>query len=462
MPYRDLREFLDHLEKEGELARVREPVDLEYEMGAVCRHVLDRKGPALLFEHPRGCSVPVVAGVFATRRRFAMALETSVEEVHQEWIRRTKVPLAPRLVATGPCKENILSGKDVDVRRFSIPTWNEKDGGPYITLPCHITKDPVSGERNAAVYRTQVHDRNTVGILAAPYRHLAQHRARAGFDRPFPVAIALGLDPVIHISSTSCFPLGVDELAMAGALRGEPVELVKCETIPVEVPAHAEIVLEGEILPGELEEEGLFGEFTGYYGLREPRPVIRITAITHRNNPIHLATYEGRPPQETNVLMGVPAEVEILRTVSIPGIVKVHLTEGGCSAFNAVVSINKPFEGYGKMMGLSVLGTWGGRYIKNLIVVDADVDPYDLTQVEWALATRVQPKRDVEILGDLTGITLDPSLSEDERRSGKSRTSKMIIDATRYDAGAFEEPCGPKRDVMERVVREWRKYGIEC
>ncbi|MDP2725967.1 MAG: UbiD family decarboxylase, partial [Dehalococcoidia bacterium] len=277
---------------------------------------------------------------------------------------------------------------------------------------------------------------------------------------PFPVAIAIGVDPSVLIAVVSPFPFGVDELAMAGALRGEPLEMVPCETIPLHVPAHAEIVLEGEIPADTLHEEGPFGEFTGYYGVKSRRPVIEIKAITHRNGAIHQASYEGKPPQETNVLQGISIEGEIMKLVSLPGIRGIHVTEGGCGSFNAVVSIEKRFEGYGKMMAMAILGCWAGRTIKTLIVVDEDIDPYNWTEVEWALATRMQPHQSVEIIKDVTGLVLDPSLPLAERLSGNSRTSKLIIDATRYDAKEFEVVCTPKKEAVEKVEREWGKYGI--
>ena len=461
MAYADLRQFLYQLEKEGELAHVERPVELNYEIGAVCRKTLDVRGPALSFDAIRGRRVPLVVNLFATRRRYALAMETQPDKIHERWIERTQKPIEPVVVKTGPCKENIVLGKDVDLTKFPIPIWNELDGGPYITLPCHISKHPVTGLRNASMYRAQVHDPKTLGLLAAPYRHIVLHRNEAlKRGEPLPVAIALGVDPAITVASVASFPYEVDELGMAGALRGEPVELVRCETIPLEVPASAEIVLEGEIDPKELREEGLFGEFTGYYSIKRTRPVIKIKAITHRNDPIYAASYEGLPPHDTDLLMGIPIETEILRLVPLPGIQKVHVTEGGCGAFNCVISIKKQFEGYAKMVGMAALGTWGARFVKTLIIVDDDIDPFDWTQVEWALATRVQPHRDVEIVGDLVGCILDPSLSLHERETGHSRTSKMIIDATMYDAAEFEIPCKPKPDVMGRVNREWAEYGI--
>src|SRR3990167_6442242 len=461
MPYADLREFLHQLEKEGELGHVKRPVDLHYETGAVSRKALDLRGPALSFDNIRGHKIPLVVNLFATRRRYALGLDTTPEELHRHWIERTKEPIEPVIVKDGRCKENAFIGKDVDLTKFPIPIWNELDGGPYITLPCHITKHPVTGARNASMYRAQVHDRATIGILAAPYRHIVLHRTEAlKRGEPLPVAIALGVDPAITVASAAGFPYGVDELTMAGALRDEPIELVRCETIPLEVPASAEIVLEGEIDPKELREEGLFGEFTGYYGIKHPRPVIKIKAITHRNNPIYAASYEGLPPHDTALLQGLPIETEILRLCPLPGIQKVHVTEGGGGAFNCVISIKKQFEGFAKMIAMAALGTWGARYVKTLIIVDDDVDPFDWTQVEWALATRVQPHRDVEIIRDVVGCILDPSLSLQERRTGHSRTSKMIIDATKYDAAEFEIPCRPKQDTMEKINREWVEYAI--
>ncbi len=459
MPFKNVRDFIAFLEANDELQRVLPEVDVQWEIGAICRKSLDVGGPALFFERAKHHQLPVATNLLATRKRYCMALETTPEKLHQIWKDKLARPLEPVIVKDGPCKENILLGDDVDLFRFPIPTWNALDGGPYITYPCQISRDPETGIRNASMYRAQVHSRNRLGILAAPYRHLMLQRAKVK-NEPFPVAIALGLDPAIHVASVAPFPFGVDELAMAGALRGEPVALVPCETIPLEVPAEAEIVLEGVVLPDTLQEEGPFGEFTGYYGLVAPRPVIEIKAITYRTNPIYVGTYVGRPPHEDCQLKGIPVETEIINSVPLPGIKKVYVTEGGAGAFNAVVSIDKQFEGYGKMIAMAVLGTWGGRFIKNLIIVDADIDPFNAVEVEWALATRVQPDRDVEIIKAATGVILDPSITEEDRRSGKSRTSKMIIDATKYDADRYEIECAPDPETMRRVEAQWGKYGI--
>ena len=273
------------------------------------------------------------------------------------------------------------------------------------------------------------------------------------------MAIVLGADPVVPMAAVAPVPYGRDELAVAGALRGTPVELVPCITIPLEVPASAEIVIEGEILLDDLRDEGPFGEFTGYYGgHRAPRPVIRVKAITHRDRPILHAVYEGTPPSGSAIIVAVPREAELLRQISLPGVKRAHMTRGSGGALHAVLSVEKPYEGFGKYVGVAVLGTTAGRGIKQVIVVDADVDPADPIQVEWAIATRVQPHRDIEILSELPGIILDPSLSRGEQKP--TLTSKMIIDATRYDAKDFAPICLPSMEALTKVKKEWSRYGL--
>lgn len=464
MPYRDLRAFVERLEKEGEIVHVEAEVDLLYEIGAICRLALDRGGvdgnKALYFSHPKGHSHALAVNLLATRKRYCLAIECNPDEVHQEWIRRTKNPVPPKIVKDGPCKEVIHVGREVDLFQLPVPTWNGGDGGPYITFPCHISKDPETGVRNAAMYRAMVHDERTLGILAAPYRHIRLHfeKARAqGWS--LPVAIAIGLDPTIYAAAVASFPLGVDELAMAGALRGEPVEMVQCETIPLEVPASSEIVIEGEMVPGVLREEGPFGEFTGYYGDRAPQPVIEIKAITHRKDFVFQGTYTGLPHNENCVVTGISNEAEIVRQCPLPGIKKVHFTSGGGGYLHAVVSVKKPYDGYGKMVGLSVLGTTAGRTVKIVTVVDDDIDPTDLAQVDWAVTTRMRVNRDVEIIKDLSANVLDPTMILSEKRGG-SRADKMIIDATKPILEPLQPECRPEPSVMEEVIRNRRKYGI--
>jgi UbiD family decarboxylase len=220
------------------------------------------------------------------------------------------------------------------------------------------------------------------------------------------------------------------------------------------------IVLEGEMVPGDLIEEGPFGEFLGYYGTRLPRQAIRIKAITYRNNPLHHATYTGMPPHESALITAIPREAETLRQAQGAGLVKVHVTEGGCGAFNVIASIRKAYEGYGKLAAMSILGTPVGRYIKNVIVVDDDIDPYDLAQVDWAIATRVLASRDVDVIADVTGMILDPALPDEEQPTGTARGSKLIIDATRYNTKTFPVLVQPDEATLARVERDWERYGI--
>jgi UbiD family decarboxylase len=459
MPFNGLREFIDLLDKEGELARVKVPVDLNQELGAVCVKSLKNYGPALLFEKPGGRDIPVVMNLLATRRRYALAMQCKQEEIHEEWNRRVSNPLPPMLVESGKCQEEVWLGEEANLNRLIAPILNARDGGPYLTLSCHITKDLTTGARNVAVYRNMVHDEHTLGLLSGPYTHIMlQHRTAP--NEPFPVAIVMGADPRVVMAACSPFPFDTDELAMAGALRGKPIEMVPCKTVPLEVPADAEVVIEGEVRPAEKREEGPFGEFTGHYGgPRLPRSTIHVTAITHRKNFIQHLAYQGAPPHETDVLTAVGKESEILRAIKLPGVKGIHLPEGGCGVFHAVISVEKLFEGYGKMVGMAVLGSPSGRHIKHVTVVDDDVDPTDPLAVEWAVSTRVQAHRDIEILREVTGIFLDPSLPPEEQ-AGPARCSKMIIDATRYNAKTFPAVCAPTPEAIEKVNREWDRYGI--
>jgi len=463
MPYKDLREFISKLEQDGELSRVKVEVDLNYEVGAVCSKNYDTGGldgsKALLFEKPKGYSTSLAVNILGTRKRYCMAIDTTPENFIPEWMERTKNPIEPVIIDHGPCQENIHTGDDVDLSMLPIPIWNERDGGPYITLPHHISKDPETGQRNMSIYRSQVHDNKTIGIWAAPIRHIHMQwkKAHAKGDS-FPVATVIGVDPALTLTATAPFTQGIDELAMAGALRGAPVEMVRCKTVPLEVPANAEWVLEGEIRPNAKRMEGPFGEGAGYYGGTTEREYIEIKAITHRNNPINQGAYLRKPPSEV-LSLKLSWLVEAVRQCPLPGLVKLSMPEAGCCSGIAVASIKKAYDGHGKMMGLALLGMAAGKLIKIVIVVDEDIDPDNWTDVMWAVTTRFQPERDVEIIKDVCAWALDPSLPA-ESRDVTDLTSKMIIDATKPYKMPFAEVALPKKDVLEKVEREWGKYGI--
>ena len=464
MPYADLREFIGRLEREGEIVRVKAEVDIKYEIGAICRHVLKQGGVeknlALLFEKPKGHSIPIAAGLLDSRSRYYLATDIARENFWQEFRKKIDNPVLPRMVKEGPCKENVLLRKDADLFKFPIPTWNEKDGGPYITQGTTIIKNPETGVRNVGMYRLMVHDSQNIGILAAQYRQINEF-ARIVHKRgeALPVAVSIGQDPTITASAIVALPPDTDEFCLAGAMRGEPVDLVKCETIPLEVPATAEIVIEGEIRPGHMREEGPFGEYTGYYGEKMLRPVISIKAITHRNNPIYQACYQGRPPNCDMVTQVLSHEAEIMGKVHPLGLKKIRICPGS-AMYVAIAAIHKEFAGQERNIACAILGTPSGKWIKTLIMIDDDLDPDNWTDVEWALGTRFQPIEDTLILQGMAGIVLDPSISQEEKRVNASRTSKLIIDATKPLHRPYAEECRPKPEVMKEVIANWAKYGI--
>jgi UbiD family decarboxylase len=459
MPFNDFREFLDELERTGELVRLKRPVDAKYELAAYSRRMLDKRGPAIQFDNVVGHDLPVASEVLATRRRFATALETTEADLSSAWLSRAENRIAP-VVETGPapCQEIVLSGDDVDLTALPIPTWNEMDGGPYISMGLVFSKNPVDDARNVAIYRIQVHDKNTIGMLFAPYRHLALH-AQGSTSKRFPIAIAIGVDPVCAIAASAPLPYGEDEMALAGALRGAPVKLTPCVSVPLEVPATAEIVLEGELDLERTEIEGPYGDFTGYYNESAPRPVIHIKTVTMRRNAIFQGTYQGRPPQDSTLMLSIPVECEILRNVAATGIRDITLTEGGCGVFTAVASVEKRCEGHGRMVAAAIFGTWAGRGIKHLTIVPESVDVRNHVEVERAVALNVQPHRDIDILHNVAGIALDPSLPPEERLTRFARTSKIIIDATgfAYEGETLAQLCMPPADALAAVDSHWEE-----
>ncbi len=461
---RDLRAFLQKIAAEGELVEVQRPVDPRYEIGAICFTELQRRGlehnRALLFKQVVGSKTPLAVNLVASPKRFFAALGVNDRrEFRALWSQANQTLLPPVLVEKddAPCQQVVLEGDEIDLLQFSVPIWNEKDGGPFFDLPCVFSRDPENGERNCGIYRMMVNpDRKSTGLSAAPYRHVTRHWTKAfAQGKPLPIAVAIGVDPLLTIAAAAPVPAGVDEMALAGALRKQPIAMVPCRTIPLEVPACAEIVFEGEICAESWQEEGPFGEVNGYYTGTYWRPVFRVRCVTHRRDAISVGTYLGRPPQENALIISQLMEAEILRQCSLPGVRDIHCAVYG-AFLTAVVSVKKEFDGYGKTMAMAILSTWAGRPIKNLIVVDEDVDPHDWDQVIWALSTRLNPERGVETLKDMLGTAVDPTMTSEERRSGAYRVSKMILDATQPVNLPFPEVCSPEPQILKRVQREWK------
>lgn len=434
MPFRDLRQFLAVLEKKRELVRVKKEVNLKYEIGAYIRKTSDLQGPALLFEKVKGHKISVVGGIFATRKLASMALEATEKKAVQKFLKGIKNPIPPKLVSKGPCQEVVLKGAKVDLGKFPIPIYGEKDAGPYITVGVQISKDPETGSKNAAIYRMQVKGKNRLGIMSHAFQHLATQFAKAeAKGEPLEVAVPIGIDPVIPLASQVKAPYGVDELEIAGGIRGQPVEVVKCKTLDLEVPATAEIVIEGKVLPNVREQEGPFGEFTGFYGLQENNPVVEVTAITHRKNPIFQAGLTGLPTTENHIMKEFAYEATLYERLKqeYPEVQNVHYSPAGGTQFIVFISLKQRYKGEAKNVLLSALGD--SSRPKFVIVVDDDVDIYDHIKVLWALSFCTQPAEDIFIVPGTAGGPLDPSVPE------KEVTSVMGIDATRRFGVKFPE-----------------------
>ncbi|MBI4186100.1 MAG: UbiD family decarboxylase [Chloroflexi bacterium] len=475
MAYKDLREFIALLEKEGLLARVKAEVDPEWEINGVTKNLQEAAGPAVLFENVKGHNVSIVCGIIGTPKHLALALEmdasVSEKEITEEWIRRTEHPIPPKLVKTGPCKEKILVGGKADLNAIFPPVkWHKEDRAPFIgTLGLQVTRDPETGVQNTGIYRMMVRTKNETSLLMCPHTHGLQHLQRwqrSYPGKPMPVAVVFGPEPCYLLAAGARFRHPPAEDAYAGALRQEPLELVKCETCDLEVPATSEIILEGEVYPEELEPDGPFGEYTGFQGGAQHANVFHLKAITHRNNPIFQGTREGAPKGRGWVesgLLWIKGEEYLLYKAlkKVDGVVDVSVPIWS-SGFHAIVSIRtlrrgQPLEIMQKIWSDPEFGS----LIKHVIVVDEGVDVRNPKEVEWAIANLVQGDRDILVIPRCLGESLDVSQSY-SKRDWLAHTG---IDATmpiyEYEAEGTEPPplCDDP-DIKAKVVAQWQKYGI--
>ena len=420
MPFNDLREFITFLESKSELIRTKKPVDVKYEISAYIRKTSDVQGPALLFDNVKDFAMPVLGGVFATRKRAFLALETSNEDYVNKFQKALDHLVAPKRVADAPCKEIVIRGKDVDLGSLPVPIFSEKDPAPFITLGLCISRD-TKGGKNTSIYRLQLKGRNRLGIMA---QHLVRQLMEAeSIGKGLPIAIVIGTDPVLPLATQWMAPYGTDELALAGALRGAPVEVVQAETVDLEVPATAEIIIEGIVLPNVREEEGPFGEVSGYYTPANPKPVIEVTAITHRKNPIYQAALTGMPTTENHILKQLPLEATYYWQLKkeFPGVTAVHFPAAGTVGMTCVIAMKQAYECEARNLIAAMIGT---RRNKITVVVDDDVDITDMEKVWWAIATRTQADEDVIVFPRVVATAMDPSVRK--LRVGSS----LGIDAT--------------------------------
>jgi 4-hydroxy-3-polyprenylbenzoate decarboxylase len=475
---RDLRDWIALLEREGELVRVGAEVDPKLEVTEIVDRTVRAGGPALLFENPRGSGIPLLINQFGTERRMCLAfgveslddiaakladiLELQPPEGLAAKVRGLKTLKSiadsrPRTVKRGASQEIVLRGDDVDLGRLPVQTCWPGDAGPFITLPAVITRDPRTGQRNVGMYRLQV-----LGPRSTAMHWQIHKDGRADYlftEGRMEVAVALGLDPISAYSASAPLPKHIDEFMMAGFLRGEPLELVKGVTVDLEVPADAEIVLEGYIDKGELTEEGPFGDHTGYYTPAEQFPVFNVTAITMRKDAIYPSIVVGKPPQE-DAWLGKATERIFLPAVkmTVPEIVDYDLPVAGAFHNLCIVSIRKAFPGHAKKVMHAIWGLGMLSLTKGIVVVDAHVDVHDYGQVMFYVGANVDPKRDIVIAeGPLDHLDHAPTLQFVGGKIGIDATAKGPLEGTREWPPEIEM----SDEVRELVDRRWAEYGID-
>lgn len=428
-----LRAALRNLEEMGSLMVCQREVDPRYELGAIIDYF--RGTRPILFKRIKGWNIPVVGGLFGDREIFYKSLGVTRKDRIFKFMNAIAEPMPARLLDFGPVMENIKTSGIAIERMFPIPTFHEKDSAPFITAGIVVVKDPETGNRYTSVRRLQVIGGNRISILIESPMLMNQMKEFESSNKSLEVAIVLGYDyPFILASQVKSETFGVDKYEIDSALRGEPLELVKCKTIDLEVPAHAEIVIEGIIPPHKRYDEGPFGEMAGYYGPKSSQPYVEITCIMHRNNPIFQTNF---PSSFEHVLPnGLMREVMLYSSLkNMVDVRDVHLTSISGCRFHAFVSINKKSEGDGKSAIIAALAS--NKDVKHVVVVDEDVDIFKKDDVEWAIATRVQASKDVVIIPGALGSPLEPS------HNMRGITDKMGIDAT--------APLGLDRERFERT-----------
>jgi 4-hydroxy-3-polyprenylbenzoate decarboxylase len=487
MKYNDLRDFLAQLEERGELVRIRTEVDPILEVTEICDRTLRGGGPALLFERPKGSRIPLLGNLFGTTRRVALAMgEESVEALREvgrllaflkepdppkgmreAWqslpIFKKVLDMAPKVRRNPACQEVEHDGQDIDLGRLPIQQCWPGDAGRLITWGLVITRGPEKNRQNLGIYRMQVIARDRVIMRWLAHRGGAldfRDWQRIHPGRPFPVAVALGADPATILGAVTPVPDTLSEYAFAGLLRGSRTELAACKESDLQVPASAEIVLEGEIRPDDMAPEGPFGDHTGYYNEVDAFPVFTITRITHRRDPIYHSTYTGRPPDEPAILGVALNEVFVpILQKQFPEIRDFYLPPEGCSYRLAVVSIKKQYPGHAKRV---MMGVWSFlrqfMYTKFVIVVDDDVCTRDWMDVIWAMTTRMDPARDTVVIENTPIDYLDfaSPVSGLGSKIGFDATNKWAGETTRE----WGRPICMDSAVRERIDRIWDTLGV--
>jgi 4-hydroxy-3-polyprenylbenzoate decarboxylase len=483
MAYQDLREFVKVLEKHGELKRIRARVSSDQEITEITDRVSKRGGPALLFENVDDGRIPVLINALGSRRRMELALEVdNVEDVAArltEWLDFKspqglieKVKMLPKLaelgkyfpreVKSGPCQDVVRREGEFSLLDWPILKCWEADAGRFITFPMVFTRNPRTGKRNCGMYRMQIFDEKTTAMHWQIHKHGAAHHRdleKRGVER-MEVAVAIGADPVTNFGAAMPLPDDLDEMIFASFLREKPIEMVRCVSVDLEVPATAELVLEGYVDPAERRTEGPFGDHTGFYTLEEPYPVFHVTALTHRKNPIYQTTIVGRPPME-DCWMGwaiTRITLPVLKR-QLPEIVDMNLPFEGVFHNLMLVSIRKQYPGHARKIMNAFWGLGQAMFTKCIVIVDEDVNVQDPREVVWKVLNNIDPERDIQFMFGPIDV-----LDHSARRMGFG--SKMGIDGTRKWKSEGFERTWPKEnrtsdDAKRAVDQMWKKLGLD-
>ncbi|MBI2821067.1 MAG: UbiD family decarboxylase [Acidobacteria bacterium] len=454
----DMRSLIAVLESHGRLHRVKKEVDPAWEIACMARWVYqglaEEKRFGLLFERVKGSRIPVATALIgASREGYALAMGTTPERIHEVWLRAMRQPVAPRTVESGPVHEVVIPREKVDLSYLPVPMWTPgKDRRPCITA-CIITRDRETGVQNMGTYRCQVQSKNIITLNTNPGRQAYQnYESYSSRGESTPVAVAICCEPAIHLATSAALPKGVDEMTVAGGLKGAPIETVRGRTVDLLVPAHAEIVLEGELHPTGRMTEDPFGEFAGYMGDTGLRPFFEVTCITHRRDPIYYGYISQYPPSESTMIQGQANECVIHKMLvddwgeTTVSDVAFNQTHGGLLG-QVVIQMKPMYPGHAKKVGRMVAEM---THLKTIIVVDRDIDIRYQQHLDMVINSRVNPARDVVIIRDFY-IIYDPS-SED------GVTSKMVIDATQK--GPHPDISLPPKDLLWKAYESWKEAGL--
>lgn len=480
MPYRDLGHFVETLESKGFLKRIKLPVSQDLEITEINDRVVKAGGPALLFENVQGHSIPVAINLFGTNERVALGLEVeSLEKLPERLTEYIQFAMEPRVsfvdklktipklmevaaflpkpVTSGPCKDVILKGDQVDLSKYPILKCWPQDAGRFITYPLVFTHDPESGKRNCGVYRMQVYDRRTTAMHFHPHKDGARHLRKS--NKRLQAAVAIGSDPAVCFGGILPLPPDMDELLFAGLIRREGVRMVKAETNDVLVPANAEIVLEGTIDVDERRVEGPFGDHTGYYSLADSFPVFHVDCVTQRKNPIYHTIVVGPPFQEDDPLGYAIERLFLpLLKLQLPEVVDYHMPPEGVFHNMVIIAIKKQYPGHARKVMHSLWGTGQAMFSKCIVVVDHDVDVHNIPEVAWKALNHIDPERDIEFVHGPLDI-----LDHASRLPGYG--SKMGVDATRKwkEEGFTREwpdEVTMSPEIKAIVDKKWKELGL--